>query len=129
MVPAFPSQPPSFLPHLAQPAGAGTGDAVHLCPFTNVFSLSWLTQLPRIAEDDEIYAKRKKGPGGQARGSEGEREMGCLPRDAHGQPDRRRPEPGPERLGGNISKHKGERERERRLELRGFVKGELVDPK
>lgn len=48
---------------------------VHLFPFKNVFSLSWLTHLPQIAEDVEIYAKRKKWvQGGQARGSEKERD-------------------------------------------------------
>lgn len=68
----------TLLSHLAQPAAVGMGDGVHLCPFKDEFSLSWLTHLPQIAEDAEIYAKRKKGPGWEVR-----KRMGSLPRDAH----------------------------------------------
>lgn len=75
----------TLLPFSPCPAGS-SGDG-RWRPFVSfqrctLLSLSWLTRLPRIAEDDEMYAKRKKGPGWEVR-----RRMACPPADAHRQRD------------------------------------------
>lgn len=86
-----------------------------MCPFKDVFSLSWLTHLPRIAEDGEIYAQKKEGSRvGSEKGW-----VACPERHTGQNLEQKAPRKPMSRY----------REKTQRLfELGGCVEGERVDP-
>lgn len=92
---------------------------------SKTFCLSWLSHPPRIAEDDTIYAKRKKWvQGGQAGGSEKERDGLLVGRHRNAQARNRM-----EWKGAGETDIQIQRKEREAVRVGGFVEGKLVDLK